>query len=96
VAVPGPRAVQRVLRELGTRVRAARVRAGLTQEDAAARSGIDYKRWQRIEQGGVNASVRTLTRVAYACGVTFFELVSNTAAKAGGGAPTRPRAPASR
>jgi len=37
---------------------------GLTQEEAADRAGIDYKRWQRLESGSVNATLRTLLRVA--------------------------------
>ena len=42
---------RRVLRQIGVRIRAAREAAGLTQEDAAHRAGIDYKRWQRLEAG---------------------------------------------
>lgn len=63
-----------VQRTLGRRIRAARVEAELTQEEAAAAAEIDYKRWQRLEAGEVNATVRTLVRVAAALDVSFWEL----------------------
>ena len=66
-----------VQKEIGRRIRNARVAAGLTQEAAAAAAGIDAKRWQRLEQGGVNATVRTLGRVAEALGMTFWALVES-------------------
>lgn len=65
-----------VLKELSDRLRAAREHANLTQEQVAARAGIDYKRYQRIEQGVVNATVRTLQRVAAAMGLGFWQLVA--------------------
>ena len=53
----------------------------MTQEQAAATSGIDYKRWQRLELGQVNATVRTLHRVAEALGTDFWKLVRETREK---------------
>jgi transcriptional regulator with XRE-family HTH domain len=73
--VHGRDASARVIREIGGRVRAVREAAGLTQEEAAARSGIDYKRWQRIETGGVNVTIRTLIRIAVACRTDFWSLM---------------------
>lgn len=64
-----------VLREIGARLRKCRERAGLTQEQAATQSGIDYKRWQRLEGGQANPTVKTLVRAATALGITFWELV---------------------
>ena len=52
-----PRASDPVLKELARRVCVARERAGLTQEAVAARASIDYKRYQRIEQGVVNPTI---------------------------------------
>jgi transcriptional regulator with XRE-family HTH domain len=75
---------QKVLRELGRRIRTARQSSDLTQEKAAAAAGIDYKRWQKLEQGTVNATVRTLNRAAAVLGLTFWELV-------GGPPPKKPR-----
>jgi transcriptional regulator with XRE-family HTH domain len=70
-----PPASDPVLKELARRIRSARESAGLTQEVVAARSGIDYKRYQRIEHGVVNATVRTLARVAEALGLDFWKLL---------------------
>lgn len=53
-----------LLREAGRRVAATRRGLGLTQEEAADRAGIDYKRYQRLEAGTVNATLRTLLRIA--------------------------------
>jgi transcriptional regulator with XRE-family HTH domain len=50
--------------------------AKLTQETVAASSGIDHKRYQRLEQGVVNPTVRTLIRVAKALRTDFWQLVS--------------------
>jgi transcriptional regulator with XRE-family HTH domain len=69
--------VEDIQRELGHRIRAARVTAGLTQEAAAHAAGIDAKRWQRLEAGAVNATVRTLARVAEALGTDFWKLVGS-------------------
>ena len=55
-----------MLRQTGHRIAAARSALGLTQEDASDRSGIDYKRWQRLEAGQVNPTIKTLVRVAEA------------------------------
>jgi len=70
------------LQELGERIRAWRVAAEITQETAAARSGIDWRRWQRLERGEVNATVWTLARVATALGTTFWDLVCRSPRKA--------------
>ncbi len=67
--------IGRIRPALEERIRGLRDKAGLAQEDAAHRAGIDYKRWQRIEAGDVNSTVRTLARVADALGITFWQLV---------------------
>lgn len=68
-------ALSALLREIGGRVRAARESRGFTQEEAAHAAGIDYKRWQRLEQGTVNPTVKTLDRAAQALGSSFWDLV---------------------
>ena len=68
------RGERQILAEIGTRIARARRTAKLTQEDAAHLARIDYKRWQRLEAGDVNATVRTLVRVADALGVEFWAL----------------------
>jgi transcriptional regulator with XRE-family HTH domain len=73
----GFKSVQQIQHDLGLRIRAARSNAGLTQEAAASRAGIDYKRYQRLETGRVNATVRTLHRVAIALETDFWSLLSH-------------------
>lgn len=65
-----------ILEDLGQRVRSARLRARLTQENAAAEAKIDWRRWQRIEEGTANVTVKTLVRVAAALGIDFWQLIS--------------------
>ncbi|MBA3464254.1 MAG: helix-turn-helix transcriptional regulator [Deltaproteobacteria bacterium] len=60
-----------VLRDLSKRIRAARKALALTQEDAAHQAKIDYKRYQRIEAGEVNVTVKTIVRIAMALETTF-------------------------
>ena len=67
---------RRVLKELGAKIRRARTRGHLTQETIAARTGIDYKRYQRLEQGAVNPTMRTLLRVSEAIGIDVWELMA--------------------
>jgi transcriptional regulator with XRE-family HTH domain len=72
--VSRPSEFAEILGELGLRIQRARVAAGLTQEQAASDSGIDYKRWQRLEEGSVNPTVKTLHRVAAALDIPFWDL----------------------
>ncbi len=48
----------------------------LSQEAAAAEAKIDWRRWQRLERGAVNPTVKTLARVAAALRTTFWELLT--------------------
>jgi transcriptional regulator with XRE-family HTH domain len=73
------RAVYSVLRDVGGRIREARVSANLTQEEAAGRAGVDYKRLQRIEAGKVNVTIRTLVRLATALEVSVWQLMRQDA-----------------
>jgi transcriptional regulator with XRE-family HTH domain len=64
-----------ILRQVGAQVRRARTSRGLTQEEAAARAGIGYKRLQAIEAGSVNATIRTLARIADGLEYDFWRLL---------------------
>lgn len=66
-----------VLREAGRRIAVAREGLDLTQEEAAHRARIDYKRWQRLESGTVNATLRTLLRVAEALDMSVWVMLEN-------------------
>lgn len=64
------------MRQIGARIRDERKAAGLSQEEAAGRASIGYKRWQEIEQGRANPTVRTLVRIAAALGKELWDLMS--------------------
>jgi transcriptional regulator with XRE-family HTH domain len=64
-----------IIRAIAARIRAERLAAGLSQEEASARASIGYKRWQDIEGARVNLTIRTLVRIATALEVEFWEIV---------------------
>lgn len=89
---------------MGTRVRALRLRGGLTQSQVASRLGFTAAYVSKIERGRGSLPVGTLTRLADALGVpvaAFFEdesagangagsgRLSRGAGREGDGAPTR-------
>ena len=76
-----PLPVEKIQRAVGRRIRQARLAVELTQEEAAAEAGIDDKRWQRLESGDVNATIRTLLRVSVALDTTFWELLQQPSSK---------------
>ena len=63
------------MRAIGAHIRGARLAAGLSQEDAAGRAGVGYKRWQEIEAGAANPTIRTLDRIAITLGVEIWNIV---------------------
>jgi transcriptional regulator with XRE-family HTH domain len=58
------------LRIFAANLRAARLARGLTQESVATAAGMDMSYYGRLERAVVDPSVRTVTRVATALGVT--------------------------
>jgi transcriptional regulator with XRE-family HTH domain len=48
----------------------------MTQADAAERSGIDVRLWQRLEAGTANSTILVFYDVARALGVTPAELLA--------------------
>ncbi|HEU4973728.1 MAG TPA: helix-turn-helix transcriptional regulator [Baekduia sp.] len=67
-------------------VRAARERAGLTQEDVGNASGVGQAQYNRYENGRVDPSIGVLIRIAAALGVTAAELLDGVEADAPQGA----------
>jgi len=59
--------VSEVYKFVGARIRSARVRAGLTQAELAARIGLKRTSVTNIEQGNQTLAVHTLLDVAEAC-----------------------------
>jgi transcriptional regulator with XRE-family HTH domain len=54
-----------ILTALGDRIRQRRVAMGLTQQFAAAKSGVSYRTWRRMEKDG-SASIEDMVRAAIA------------------------------
>jgi len=63
---------------LGERLRELRLRHGLTQEQAAALIGMEYKYYQMIEWGRKNLRLDTMTRIANAYSLEVWDLVQYT------------------
>lgn len=62
-------AVVALASEVGERVCAAREAAGLSQRELARRMGTSQAAVNRLEAGGVGATLTTLQRVAWALGL---------------------------
>jgi transcriptional regulator with XRE-family HTH domain len=65
---------ERLMKQVGKRVRQLRLARGLKQE-GMCRFGFEYKYYQRIEYGQKNLSLKTLNRLAKAFGVSVAELL---------------------
>ena len=65
----------RLLKELGTRVKARRLSRGLSQEQLAFEADIDRTYISQIERAKINPSLLVLHKVARALGVTAPELL---------------------
>lgn len=67
-------------RFLGRRLREIRLKKGLRQQDVQDR-GISYKYYQRIEEGKVNPTLRSLEKLALALGVSVFDFFQSPTRK---------------
>ena len=65
-----------VLVRMARNIKTARVGRKITQEEAAFRSGIGYKRWQQLEAGRANTTILTLIRIASVLKVDIHRLLS--------------------
>ncbi|MFF3159138.1 helix-turn-helix transcriptional regulator [Streptomyces sp. NPDC057910] len=70
-----PEWVQTRRRTIGTRIRAGRLNADLTQMALAERTGVDHKTIHRIEYAQSDPSLGLLLRIADAIGVPLADLV---------------------
>ena len=59
----------RAARDIGRRMKAARVEAGLSQERLAAKIAMTRSNYARIERGSTNVTIETLLRIARGIGV---------------------------
>lgn len=63
---------------LGRAIRAARKRAGMTQEDAAHEADLSLRHYQLLESGrDANATVKTLFAIAKALGTRVGQIVAD-------------------
>ncbi|WP_431981595.1 helix-turn-helix transcriptional regulator [Streptomyces qinglanensis] len=60
---------------VGTRIRAARLHANLSQEDVAEQVGLDRKTIYRIELGTIGARLDWLVEISHAVGAELADLV---------------------
>lgn len=54
-----------ILKKVGSRIRACRLKAGLTQEDVEG-YGVSWKHYQKIESGQTNTTIKVLFKLARA------------------------------
>lgn len=76
-----PDNLKRATKELATRLRAARLAAGISQETLSDLTGIAYRRYQTLEAGTANTTIKTLVRIADALEVDVWDLLSGAAGK---------------
>jgi transcriptional regulator with XRE-family HTH domain len=75
MAVPASSADDPAVAHFGTRLREARERLGLTQEEVAQRSGVHATEVSRIEAGKRDPQISTLRRLAKAVDVKLGQLL---------------------
>ena len=61
---------------LAANARTRRNKAGMSAKEAAERAEIPLRQWQRVEAGDVNATLKTIARVAYALRVDTLALLA--------------------
>lgn len=61
--------------QVGSRIRAARRNAGLTQQRAAAAAGMTQRHLSAIEAGGQDVGIRTIARLCVVFGITLGTLL---------------------
>lgn len=64
-----------VLRVVGSRLKEARKKAGLTQQEVATRAGVGQSHINELERGNTNITIKTLCRMADRLGVDVRELL---------------------
>lgn len=61
--------------DIGASIRQARKVSGLTQEQLSQKCGISRPHIAEIEAGRYNPTIKTLTAIAVACGISVKDLV---------------------
>jgi transcriptional regulator with XRE-family HTH domain len=76
---PRPEPVDETIAQVGARVRALRLRQGLTLRAVAEQTGVSVSMLSMLERGVASASVGTLVSVASALGVHMYDLFDHPA-----------------
>ena len=69
-----------LLVEVGKRIRDCRTERGMTQQQFAKAAGMSVNYAQRVDAGQQNLSLRSLSRIAVALGVTMSSLLEGVVA----------------
>ncbi len=67
---------EKVLKDIGARIREIREMKGISQQDLAATCNFEKGNMSRIEAGRTNLTIRTLHKISLALGVTISDLVN--------------------
>jgi transcriptional regulator with XRE-family HTH domain len=67
---------QEVANIVGSRIRSIRQSKGLTIEQLAFETGVEYTQLSRIERGRINTSVFQLYMISKALSINFSEIIS--------------------
>jgi transcriptional regulator with XRE-family HTH domain len=90
---PPERMEDRLARAMGAALKAARLRAGLTQAQAAEKVGLAAGVYGRLERGGMMPSVQTLRRISAALKVPSDTLLGLTSSEVTAWVDAVPEAP---
>jgi len=66
----------KLLFEVGNRIRLLRESKGISQQDLAAQCNFEKSNLSRLEAGNTNPTIRTLHKISNALGVTLSDLVN--------------------
>jgi transcriptional regulator with XRE-family HTH domain len=66
--------IEETLKKIGINVKSARLKMGLTQEELGEKCGLDSRHIGFIERGEINATVKTLFKIAQGLGCSVSSL----------------------
>lgn len=73
--------MSRILKTVGSQIRAVRKAKGLSQESLAEKSGLHHNYIGGVERGERNVSLENLNKIAHGLGVRMHDLLSDAGGK---------------
>ena len=70
--------IEETLVIIGTNVKKARLKMGLTQEELGNKSGLDSRHIGFIERGEINSTIKTICKIAHGLGCALSFLFRKT------------------